>query len=248
VVRFTHPTSAMRIVINHLTRMHGSHVCTAGVDVETRRHVRPVLAHEAMPFYLLARYGGAFDMARLLDLGAARPQPEPPHVEDHVFVPSRVRPERTVAGYEFWTLLEELSRPRLADLFGASLRPCGSAQHCGTDVGQGLASLGCLRVATPPELYVLPRPGGKPQIRMRFGDGQMEADASVTDLRLYASDHATPDAAVMRALSERMRHSGGIILAVGLTRKYRSSETQPYAHWLQVNNIHLREEPIWQLR
>ncbi len=237
----------MRIVINHLTRMHGSHVCTAGVDVDTRRHVRPVLAHEAVPFYLLARYGGPFDMARLLDLGAARPQPEPPHVEDHVFVPARVRAERTVTYGEFWALLEELSRPRLADLFGAALRPRGDTQRCGTDVGQGAASLGCLRVAAPPQLYVLPRPGGKPQVRMRFGDGQLDVDASVTDLRLFASDHATPDAPAIRAATERMRHSDGIILAVGLTRKYRGAESQPYAHWLQVNNIHLREEPIWQL-
>jgi hypothetical protein len=236
----------VKIVINHLTRMHGAHVCMAGVDVETRRHVRPVLAHEAVPFYLLARYGGAFDMARLLDLGDARPQPEPPHVEDHVFVPSRVRAERTVTHGEFWTLLEEMSRPRLADLFGPALRPRGGA-HCGTDVGQGTASLGCLRLAAPPRLYLQPRPGAQPQVRMHFSDGQIEADASVTDLRLFASDHATPDAAAIRAATERLRHSEGIILAVGLTRKFRSSETQPYAHWLQVNNIHLREEPVWQL-
>ena len=52
----------MRLLINHLTRMHGGHICLAGVDLETRRHVRPMLANESLPFYFLARYGGPFEI------------------------------------------------------------------------------------------------------------------------------------------------------------------------------------------
>ena len=84
----TNPQSlpAMRILINHMTRMHGGHICLAGVDLDSRRHVRPLLANEPLPFYLLARYDGPFEMARVVDLGAPRPTPDPPHVEDYVFV------------------------------------------------------------------------------------------------------------------------------------------------------------------
>jgi len=38
-----------------------------------------------------------------------------------------------------------------------------------------------------------------------------------------------------------------LILGVGLTRKYRPSETAAYSHWLQVTNIHLAADPIWRL-
>ena len=65
----------MQLLINHLTRMHGGHICLAGVDLETRQHVRPMLANDPVPFYLLARYGGPFEMARIVDLGLPRHAP-----------------------------------------------------------------------------------------------------------------------------------------------------------------------------
>lgn len=30
-------------------------------------------------------------------------------------------------------------------------------------------------------------------------------------------------------------------------RKFRTCDDAPYLHWLQVNNIHLLETPIWPL-
>jgi len=237
----------MRVLINHLTRMHGAHICVAGVDVETRRHVRPMLGEGNMPFYLLARYGGPFDLARIIDLGSARATPEPPHVEDHVFVPARARCERSVTAAEFWGLLAEVSSASLGEIFGDALRPLGRARY-GTDEGKGSASLGCLCPQGTPELYLTTGPDRKPRIRIRFCDGRIEVDAGVTDLRLYRSDHATPEAAVVQAVTRWIGESAGVILGVGLTRKYRPAETQPFAHWLQVNNIHLKEDPTWQLR
>ena len=236
----------MRILVNHLTRMHGGHICVAGVDVATRRHVRPVLPHEGMPFYLLARYGGPFDMARIVDLGAPRPEPDTPHVEDHIFIPSRATYERTASPHEFWNLLHELTRTRLREIFGSALRALGNARY-GTDLGRGLASLGCLLPHGPPELYLGTSRQGKPQIRMRISDGEIRADVGVTDLRLCGDDHATPDADMVRGVAKWIYDSDCVLLSLGLTRKFRPSEKHDYVHYLQVNNVHLKEDSIWQL-
>jgi hypothetical protein len=236
----------MRIIINHLTRMHGGNICVAGIDAESRRHLRPVLAADPLPFYLLGRYGGPFEMARLVDLGAPRPRPDPPHVEDHVFVAARAKAVRQLDGDEFWNLLCESQKFSLREIFGPAVKPLGRSGY-GADVGQGTASLGCLRLAQPPELSLLSDRRGKQRIRIRFFDGEMHVEAGVTDLRLYHDDHATPNAVVLRQLERWLHDSEGIILGVGLTRKYQSADQEPYHHWLQVNNLHLREEPAWRL-
>ena len=236
----------MRILINHLTRMHGGHICVAGVDLETRRHVRPILANDPLPFYLLARYGGPFDMATIVELGSPRAMPVAPHVEDHVFVPARAKVDRLAAAHESWSLLEELQRSSLREIFGAALCEVGHDRY-GTELGQGTASLGFLRPASPPKLYVTRSRDGKPQIRMKLSDGQIEADAGVTDLRLFGDDHATPEMARVRAVAQWIADSGDVILGVGLTRKFRSSDAAVYRHWLQVNNVHLPAEPTWRL-
>jgi hypothetical protein len=236
----------MRLLINHLTRMHGGHICVAGVDLQTGQHVRPMLAHDAMPFYLLARYGGPFEMASIVDLGLPRPTPVPPHVEDHVFVPTRAKVERPAAAQEFWCLLEELQKPRLRDIFGPQLCEAATGRYA-TDLGLGDASLGIVRPAAPPKLYQTRSRDGKPQVRMKLSDGQIEADAGVTDLRLFGDDHATPDPAWLRAAAQWLAAGQDVLLAVGLTRKFRPSPDAPYRHWLQVNNIHLKENPTWRL-
>jgi hypothetical protein len=236
----------MRILINHLTRMHGGRICVAGVDLQTRRHVRPVLACGSLPFDMLARYGGPFDMAVIVDLGSPRPLPVAPHVEDCVFVQTRAKAERLAAAHEFWGLLEEFQRPSLREIFGPALHEVGRRQWV-TDPEQGLSSLGLLRPAAPPELYLAASREGTPRIRMRFSDGRLEADASVTDVRLCGGDHATPDAARIRATVQRIADSRNVILSVGLTRQFQASDHQPPYHWLQVNNIHLPTEPVWRL-
>lgn len=236
----------MRILINHLTRMHGGHICLAGVDLQTRRHVRPLLANDPVPFYLLARYGGPFEMARIVDLGSPRPVPDPPHVEDCVFVPARAKADRPATAQEFWSLLEEMQCASLGEIFGTALQEVGNGRWT-TALGQGERSLGLLRPAAPPELYLVPRGDGRQQVRMRLTDGRLDVDAGVTDLRLFSDDHATPDPARLRAAARRIADSRGLLLSVGLTRKFRSSDRQPYRHWLQVNNIHLKEDPTWPL-
>ena len=69
----------------------------------------------------------------------------------------------------------------------------------------------------------------------------------MTDLRLFGDDHATPEPARLRAAARWIADSRDVLLSVGLTRKFRSSERHEYRHWLQVNNIHLKEDPTWAL-
>jgi hypothetical protein len=38
------------------------------------------------------------------------------------------------------------------------------------------------------------------------------------------------------------------ILSVGLTRPWQKRGDDAERHWLQLNNIHLRDDPLWQLR
>ncbi|HUT13479.1 MAG TPA: hypothetical protein VMY42_23530 [Thermoguttaceae bacterium] len=236
----------MRILINHLTRMRAGKICIAGVDVETRRHVRPVLGYEGLTAKLLARYGGPFDMARIVELGNPRPKPNRPHTEDHEFAPSRVRFRRNASAAEFWEMLRELGQSSLQEIFGGLLRDIGQSRWA-ADVGQGAASLGVLRPHGPPQLYLRTDRDRKPQIRIKLGDGRLEADAGVTDLRLYGPDHATPDADMVRAAARWIANSEGVLLGVGLTRKFRPSDGSGYLHYLQVNNVHLEEDPAWRL-
>ena len=236
----------VRIVINHLTRMHGGHICTAGVDLQTRRHVRPVLAGEPLPFYLMSRYGGPFEMARILELGSPRPTPVPPHIEDCVFVPACAKNVRRACPREFWKLLEELAQPTLEQIFGDCLRPSGSGAYA-AEVGTGKVSLGCLRLREPAELFFKEDRRGGHRLRIKFTDGRLCVEASVTDLRLFAEDHATPNAAAVRAANQGLRNSRGAILCMGLTRPYSPGPPQPERHWLQVNNLHLEDDPLWTM-
>jgi len=236
----------MRIVINHLTRMHGGHICTAGVDLQSRRHVRPVLAHGPLPFYLLSQYGGPFEMARIVDLGSPRATPVPPHVEDCVFVPSCAKHVRRACPKEFWRVLDEMAQHTLAEIFGHCLQPAGTGAFA-AEVGASEVSLGCLQLQGPAELFLKETHRDGRRLRMRFRDGRLDVEASVTDLRLFADDHATPNAAAVRAANEALGHSRGTILCVGLTRPYSPGPNQPERHWRQVNNLHFEDDPLWTL-
>ena len=237
----------MHVAINHLTRMRAGYICAAGVDLETFRHVRPVLEEGALPFDLLARYGGPLEMAGIVELGRPRPAPEPPHVEDHVIVPARARSRGNVPAADFWALLCRLSKTRLREIFGGQLRRVGRSS-CGADLGRGEASLGCFRPSGRPRLFfVTGGSSGRPRIRMRIDDGQLDVLVGVTDIRLYGDDHVTPDRAMVEQTSARLEGSGEVILGVGLTRGYASSAESEPVHWVQVNNIHLEADPTWPL-
>ena len=53
---------AMQIIVNHLTRMRPGYMCVAGIDVASKRHIRPVLKRR-LTTDLLTLNGGLFDIA-----------------------------------------------------------------------------------------------------------------------------------------------------------------------------------------
>jgi hypothetical protein len=237
----------MRIVVNHLTRMQRGYFCLGGIDYETRKHVRPVLERASLPTDLLLRRDNPFNMANIVDLGSVQANPQQPHVEDHVFEPCRATLQGKLPPARFWHFIDTLSETKLRDIFGVELREIGRS-GCGTAEGKGKASLGCLRLRHTPALGIERRESGRPQIRITISDGELETDARVTDIRLYEDDRMTPHEGRVKNVARAIRASEGVILSVGLTRAWASSPERTPVHWLQVNNIHLKEHPTSQLR
>jgi hypothetical protein len=236
----------MQIVVNHLTRMQPGFICVAGLAVDRGEHVRPVTRAGRLTTRLLARNGGPFDLGAIVDLGPTRPVGRPPETEDHAFEPRHARRVGQMPPDEFWDRLQSVSATRLWDLFGRDLTPRGNST-CAVDLGKGLASLGCLVPTGSPELYVRPRPGRPAQVRLKLTDGRFPLDLGVTDIRLYAADHITPDDTLVERVAWRLRGGLGVVLAVGLGRATGGSPDYPPLHWLQVNSLHLEDDPAWQL-
>jgi len=232
----------MQIAINHLTRMTEGHVCVAGVDLETGRHVRPVLTWGHLTPAVLARHQGPFDIGHVVELGGPVPWPKRPHVEDHLFDPSTTVLLERMDAEAFWALLVRTGKARLSDIFGRDLRHAKDSPACCVDLGKGIASLGCLVPRRKPRL-ACQRHGQKTSLRMEIDDGQVTAWAPVTDLRLYQDDHVTPDLEAVERIRRRLAAPGAVILSVGLTREFASPHEPRGVHWLQVNNVHLESEP-----
>ena len=77
-------------------------------------------------------------------------------------------------------------------------------------------------------------------------DGQLRVDVGVTDLRLFGSDHISVNETMVERADRRLQGSGPFLLGVGLGRAFAPrSEKGSARHWLQVNNIHFEENPIW---
>ena len=230
----------MRIIVNHLTRMAPGYICVAGINPVTGQHVRPT-TYGRLSRRLLRAMGGPFDIAVIVDIGDAVPEGVAPEMEDHRFEPSRARYCETTAPATFWTLLETVARPALADIFGTDLRQSGSS--CSVARGVGLASLGCLKPATRPRL-VRDMYG---KLRMHISDGTVTASVPVTDIRLVKDDHVTIRDDVETDLTRRIERGVPVILSVGLSRPFAKSAGEEERHWLQVNGIHLEDNPVWQV-
>ena len=67
----------MKIVINYLTRMQKGFMCVVGIDLDTHRHVRPVLRTQ-MRIDVLASHGEVFGIVAIVDLGRTRSVGSPP--------------------------------------------------------------------------------------------------------------------------------------------------------------------------
>lgn len=83
-------------------------------------------------------------------------------------------------------------------------------------------------------------------VRLHFNDGAFDVRASVTDIRLYEADQKTPRTAVIDDIQRRINSGVGVILSVGVGYPWRKPDDMEERHWLQVNGIHLADNPVWQ--
>jgi hypothetical protein len=230
----------MRIIVTHLTRMQPGHCCVAGVDEASGRQVRPVLQGR-LRTELLVTQGGFLDMATLVDLGPVEPCGHPPEVEDHRFELRLARALGLVAAEAFWGALNATASTRLGTIFGPDLERAGSS--CAVREGGGIASLGTLIPAAPPSL----RLNADGHLRLIVTDGTLTLSLPVTDLRLFERDHVTPRRALVAQIAARLAGPTPCVLCVGLTRPWQKPGESAPRHWLQVNNIHLRDHLAWRL-
>ncbi|NLX98974.1 MAG: hypothetical protein GXY83_22745 [Rhodopirellula sp.] len=236
----------MKIVISHVTRMQKGFICVAGVDLATRQHVRPVLRSQ-MRKALLARYGGPFDIGRIVDLGWTRYVGSRPETEDYLFHAGDARVLGDMPAREFWALLQGFAKRKLGEIFGKDLLPCG-LHCCAVDEGRGIASLGCFVPSDRPRLcFQRHDPSSRGRIRIGFTSGAYDFELAVTDIRLYGEDHVTPNPEAMQRAAYRLQTAPGVILGVGLTRPFKGEADEPARHWLQVNNLHFEDDPCWRL-
>lgn len=227
----------MRIVVCHLTRMQERYICVAGIDLATRQHVRPVL-QVRMTTASLVRNGGAFDMARVVNLGAVDHVVAAPEVEDCLFTPARISDSSPMPAHDFWSLLGSMSGDTIGHLFGDRLARVGAT--FAAELGTGTHSLGCLRPQYPPELLT-----AVGRIRLRLREGPETLSLPVTDLRLYDAHQQAPRLALADGVAARIRAGVPVILSLGLTRPWARPGDTVARHWLQVNNIHLQDDPAW---
>jgi hypothetical protein len=231
----------MRILVNHLTRMQPGYFCAAGVDLETGRHVRPVLRRGRLTVDLLSTNGGPFDVGSVLDLGPTISTGRAPELEDYRFDPAETRWLSDDDPEEFWEVLDRTAQEDLTDIFGPALELWDES---GTvDVGEGKASLGCLRPEQQPWMYV----DHRGTVRLVLDYLMPSVDLSVTDLRLYEKDGRTPRRDLVQGLQKRLKAGVDTILSVGLTRPWQKRGDDEERHWLQLNNIHLSDDPLWRL-
>jgi hypothetical protein len=229
----------MQIIITHLTRMKPGYICVAGIDPATGKHVRPVLTGR-LGGGLLRKNGGVFEIGGVVDLGAVKLVGHQPEVEDHLFSVDNLAYVKRVKPDELWRYLLGTSEKELKGIFGAALEKNGNG--CIVDLNSGAASLGNLRQAQISQLDI----NRFEKIRIGLSDGNFSPDLSVTDIRLYEDDHQTPRQKIVYAVANRISKAG-VILAVGLSRPFTKSGDTVARHWLQVNNIHLEEDPLGQL-
>lgn len=235
----------MRIIVNHLTRMTGDYVCVAGIDPHSGKHVRPALKGR-LTRALLRPNGGPFDIAGLVDLGETTYEGAAPEVEDYAFLHWRAHHVGTITPDRFWAMLQAVARPTFSDIFGPELRHTGS-KTCYMPLGRGLASLGCLTPAlnlSLPDLII----DNFGKLRMRVVDSAATiVSVAVTDVRLFDPDRGSIRESVVADINRRLRQGVRTILSVGLTRPWLKPGMNEECHWLQINNIHLEDQPIWQI-
>jgi hypothetical protein len=230
----------VKIVVNHLARVRAGSIDVGGIESRSRSHVRPVLSGD-LPMDLLRRAGGPFDIAAVVDLGAARLVDQAPGTETYLFERSGARCLGDCDAGAFWRLLQSCAVSSLREITGADLE-LQRTGNCAAPVAAGSHSFGCLLPAMPPTLFV----DTLGKLRLRMFDGVFLVSPPVTDLRCYEADHKSIRTQVVESVKARLASGVPAVLSVGLSRPFQAPGDTMQRHWLQVNGIHLEDAPTWR--
>ena len=230
----------MQIVVNHLTRMQKGYMCVAGIELEKRRHIRPVVAG-MMPVAMYHKHGGPFELRRVIDLGETTFHGSVPEIEDQLFEAGNVKVLDELSKSSFYEWCCAIAAENLQDIFGADMRLIGRLRDQSVTAAipetMGIYSLGCFW-ARKPHIEVRKL---RERLNVRFGFEQngFKFDVPVTDIRCYQDDHVTPDSSTIELLQHRLVDLDRVLVSIGVSRAYHHREVDPKMHWLQINNIHL---------
>lgn len=227
----------MEIVVTHLTRMASGYICVAGIDPESRNQIRPVTPGRRLSRELLVEEGGPFEIGCVVDLGPTQHVGQAPEHEDHSFDPQRAQRTRNLNPDDFWELLEGSAAASLREIFGPELHQ--QQRSCVFEENTGDASLGHLEAGTLQDLYI----NDWDKLRAVISDDVFTAHVSITDIRFYSADYSSLDVPAVEAMQAKLASSVPMILSVGVGRPYWK---QGNRHFLQLNNLHPQDGPLWQ--
>lgn len=223
--------------------MRSPRICIAGIDTQTKRHLRPVTdSGQPLTRDLLAAAGGPFEIGALVELGDVEACPVHPETEDNRFQPSCAERVALLDGDDYLALLNEVGADDLDQAFGSALQR--HEWKYAVDAGTGERSLGCLRARRRPDISLDDRFG---KLQLRFNDPEKPAFLTIADLRLYEEDQKTPRLEVVADIRGRLQRGVPVWLMFGLARAFRAAGDSVDRHWLQVNGLCLEDSPLGPL-
>jgi hypothetical protein len=138
---------------------------------------------------------------------------------------------------QFWEILSGLADAELNEIFGLELVRHGSTASL--PAGEGMASLGIFRPRSCPTLTL-----SFGRLRLGIVDPELGAlSLPITDVRLYVLATNAVNNRRATLLEDRLRRREAL-LSVGVGRAWAQNGGQ-LRHWLQVNNVHLDDNPLW---
>jgi hypothetical protein len=217
------------------------YICAAGLHDQVA--VRAVVGGQLHKKWLRSK-GGVFAIGAVVDLGPVKHVGAAPEHEDYRFDPAVAKFAGLSDASSFWKSLEHIAQLSLDSIFGDDLVKRGR-WSCAVNPGCGAASLGCLKIYGTPKMSIRglgPRGG----LRLAITDPILgKLDLGITDLRYFEDDFITINERVVESAQDRIDRGVRLLLSVGLTRATVPMENP--VHWLQVNNIHLEDDPTWNL-
>jgi hypothetical protein len=229
----------MQLVFNHITRMGAPRICIAGIDPESRRHVRPTTpSTDLITRVLLRKELGPIAMGALVDIGSVTPVPSPPESEDHAFHTANVEYIRDLDEQEFLDLLDLARDADIQTAFGPALENVRGGYA--VEAGSGERSLAVVRACEPPTLII----DGWKKLRLYVRDLDPAPKLSVADVRFYEADHKTIRKDLIRDVNARIEDGVGVLLMLGLPHAMQMSWDDRERHWLQLNGLVLEDRPV----